>query len=318
MRSPRRVERGPPCWQPAQRVLSSSRVTRSEKSAVWPFARARCAPGPASDGFRQGRPPAGSRSAFLVTPRFRKSLGCSRLARTANIVAAAWRDDLEYVAHQNFCKRALEMDGLGAPSLSSMSASSAFGARTTTGMFGLSSRAVSIMALTSVLSDAATTSMPAPRYAPGSGRQVGGVSRDGGDVSHAQLLDPLAILLGNDVGDSRADSAAQYGGRRGRSPRAPPAPTGSFGRCSSAARRADRRCAPGAGRGASGRESTRGPAAAARDQRVRAIESSAAATIRLCPCSGSSPSDTPRAARMKENSPICARLAPTVSAVLRG
>ena len=47
-------------------------------------------------------------------------------------------------------------------------------------------------------------------------------------------------------------------------------------------------------------------------------EKIAAATMRLCPCGGISPSETPSAARMKENSPICDRLAPTVSAVVSG
>jgi hypothetical protein len=50
----------------------------------------------------------------------------------------------------------------------------------------------------------------------------------------------------------------------------------------------------------------------------RAIEISAPARIRLCPSAGSNFSDTPRAARMNENSPIWARLAETVRAVFSG
>ena len=45
---------------------------------------------------------------------------------------------------------------------------------------------------------------------------------------------------------------------------------------------------------------------------------SAPAKIRFCPSSDSSCKDTPSVAKMKENSPICAKLAPTVKAVLRG
>ena len=48
------------------------------------------------------------------------------------------------------------------------------------------------------------------------------------------------------------------------------------------------------------------------------IESRAPATIRLCPSGGRSPSETPSAARMKENSPIWARLAEIVRDVWRG
>ena len=51
---------------------------------------------------------------------------------------------------------------------------------------------------------------------------------------------------------------------------------------------------------------------------LRAIEISAPARIRLMPSAGISFSEMPSAARMKENSPICARLAATVSAVLSG
>ena len=51
---------------------------------------------------------------------------------------------------------------------------------------------------------------------------------------------------------------------------------------------------------------------------LSAIEIKAPAGIRLCPSTGSSLSPTPRLARMKLNSPICARLTPTVSAVLSG
>ena len=51
---------------------------------------------------------------------------------------------------------------------------------------------------------------------------------------------------------------------------------------------------------------------------LMAMEISAPASTRLCPSGGSSLSDTPRATRMKENSPICARLADTVSAVFKG
>ncbi|MNX57447.1 hypothetical protein D3C86_882640 [compost metagenome] len=49
-----------------------------------------------------------------------------------------------------------------------------------------------------------------------------------------------------------------------------------------------------------------------------AMEISAPASTRLCPSTGSRPSDTPSPARMNENSPICARLALTVSAVASG
>jgi hypothetical protein len=48
------------------------------------------------------------------------------------------------------------------------------------------------------------------------------------------------------------------------------------------------------------------------------MEISAPASIRLWPSGGSSPSETPSAARMKENSPIYASPAETVSAVLSG
>ena len=57
---------------------------------------------------------------------------------------------------------------------------------------------------------------------------------------------------------------------------------------------------------------------AAKTSGLSAIEISAPATIRLCPSASSTPSDTPSAARMNENSPICARLADTVSAVFSG
>jgi hypothetical protein len=40
--------------------------------------------------------------------------------------------------------------------------------------------------------------------------------------------------------------------------------------------------------------------------------------MRLCPSTGRRPRETPRLARMKENSPICARLAEIVRAELRG
>jgi hypothetical protein len=49
-----------------------------------------------------------------------------------------------------------------------------------------------------------------------------------------------------------------------------------------------------------------------------AIEMMAPARIRFWPITGSRPSDMPSAARMKENSPICARLAETVIAVFSG
>src|SRR5213592_3876629 len=49
-----------------------------------------------------------------------------------------------------------------------------------------------------------------------------------------------------------------------------------------------------------------------------AIESSEPARTRLCPSFGSNPSATPSPMRMKENSPICARAAETVSAVRTG
>ena len=48
---------------------------------------------------------------------------------------------------------------------------------------------------------------------------------------------------------------------------------------------------------------------------LKAIEISAPAMIMLCPSGDSSPRLTPSPARMKENSPICARLAEIVSAV---
>ena len=51
---------------------------------------------------------------------------------------------------------------------------------------------------------------------------------------------------------------------------------------------------------------------------LSAIDISAPASTRLIPSAGSSPSDSPSPARMKENSPICARLAAIVSAVLSG
>ena len=49
-----------------------------------------------------------------------------------------------------------------------------------------------------------------------------------------------------------------------------------------------------------------------------AIEITAAATISAWASRVSNPSDTPSAARMNENSPICARLAATVNAVFSG
>ena len=51
---------------------------------------------------------------------------------------------------------------------------------------------------------------------------------------------------------------------------------------------------------------------------LSAIEISAPARMRLWPSGGSSSSETPSAAKMKENSPICASPAETVSAVLSG
>ena len=51
---------------------------------------------------------------------------------------------------------------------------------------------------------------------------------------------------------------------------------------------------------------------------LSAIEISAPATIRFWPSTGNNFSDTPSAARMKENSPIGARLVVTVRAVLSG
>src|SRR5690242_8333725 len=50
---------------------------------------------------------------------------------------------------------------------------------------------------------------------------------------------------------------------------------------------------------------------------LRAMESSAAATISPSPSGGSRPRLSPSTARMKENSPTCARLAEMVSAVRR-
>ncbi|MCY1552180.1 hypothetical protein D9M68_885610 [compost metagenome] len=50
----------------------------------------------------------------------------------------------------------------------------------------------------------------------------------------------------------------------------------------------------------------------------RAMEISAPATTRLCASPGITRSAAPRLTRMKENSPICARLAETVSAVCSG
>ncbi|MCY1382663.1 hypothetical protein D9M69_707050 [compost metagenome] len=49
-----------------------------------------------------------------------------------------------------------------------------------------------------------------------------------------------------------------------------------------------------------------------------AMEMSAPANTRLMPSAGSKPSDRPMPARMNENSPICARLAETISAVFSG
>lgn len=49
-----------------------------------------------------------------------------------------------------------------------------------------------------------------------------------------------------------------------------------------------------------------------------AIEISAPARIKFWPCTGNTPSAVPRPARMKENSPIWARLADTVNAVFNG
>ena len=49
-----------------------------------------------------------------------------------------------------------------------------------------------------------------------------------------------------------------------------------------------------------------------------AMEISEPATMRLAPSAGNRFSARPRLPRMKENSPICARLADTVSAVCSG
>ena len=57
---------------------------------------------------------------------------------------------------------------------------------------------------------------------------------------------------------------------------------------------------------------------AANSKGFRAMEISAPASTRLMPSAGSKPSDKPSPARMKENSPIWARLAATVNAVLSG
>ena len=51
---------------------------------------------------------------------------------------------------------------------------------------------------------------------------------------------------------------------------------------------------------------------------LRVMETSAAARMRLRPSLDRRPSSPPRPARMKENSPIWASPAPTVSAVLSG
>ncbi|MCY1528406.1 hypothetical protein D9M68_635090 [compost metagenome] len=50
----------------------------------------------------------------------------------------------------------------------------------------------------------------------------------------------------------------------------------------------------------------------------KAMEINAPASTRLTPSCGIRPRLKPRPARMKENSPICARLAATVSAVFSG
>jgi len=86
--------------------------------------------------------------------------------------------------------------------------------------------------------------------------------------------------------------------------------------------------------GSSARGSSRSSSRRARAERVRsqpcsgamawnsmglsAMEISAPASTRLVPSAGSRPSDAPRPTRMNENSPICAKLADTVSAVLSG
>jgi hypothetical protein len=57
---------------------------------------------------------------------------------------------------------------------------------------------------------------------------------------------------------------------------------------------------------------------AANSSGLAAIEISAPASTRLWPSAGSRPSATPRPARMNENSPICARLAPIVNALPSG
>ena len=51
---------------------------------------------------------------------------------------------------------------------------------------------------------------------------------------------------------------------------------------------------------------------------LRAMEMIAAARTRLWPSMGRTFKETPKPARMNENSPICARLAETVSAVFNG
>ena len=51
---------------------------------------------------------------------------------------------------------------------------------------------------------------------------------------------------------------------------------------------------------------------------LRVIENKAPAKIKFCASGLSNPSDKPKVARIKENSPICAKLAPTVNAVLMG